>query len=123
MNEHSIRVMRAVPDEYKRVALLHDLAEDTSLSLVDISEIFNLWTWEVAALDLLTRGDGESYGQYIELIAERRIADHRTRKGRHAAVAVKIADLKDNLARMDREHESLRPRYEKALERLGKASA
>lgn len=52
----------------------------------------------------LTRNPHQSYDDYILNITRSALA-----------TKVKIADLEDNLARMDAEHESLRPRYAKAL--------
>lgn len=108
--EHSLRVAHSVQKKVMVVALFHDLFE----AGVTFEWVFEgqASREERQALAWLTRRDGESYDEYIEQIA--------SLEGETGEIAreVKIADLEDNLARMDGEHESLRPRYEKALKRL-----
>lgn len=105
--DHAIRVAGhfdplALPARV--VAVLHDVVEDTGVTL---SEILARFGPDIAiAIDALTRRDGEVYFDYI------------TRVGRHPlAKQVKIADLKDHLdpARIGMISESLVRRYAKAL--------
>lgn len=68
----------------KIVALLHDVIEDTSVTLDDLrKEGFpdNI----IEAVNVLTKRDGEDYESYL----------HRVKKN-HLATTVKIADLKHN---------------------------
>ena len=83
---HPIRVSQEVKTETQKViALLHDTMEDTDTTF---SELFNLFGGEVAdAVECLTRRKGESNEDYIERV-----------KTNPDAVAVKIADICDNLS-------------------------
>jgi (p)ppGpp synthase/HD superfamily hydrolase len=86
------------------VAYLHDIVEDTAVTLPDLNGFGD----DVArAVGLLTRTDGVAYTDYIDgLLAS----------GDRLALAVKIADLTDHLRPSCPER--LRPRYEAALARL-----
>ena len=114
--EHLERVAAAVSDEAKAAAWLHDVCEDTPMSRESLLGMFSLRT--AATVYGLTRARdyfaGYSYAAYIERIAHGETTAHRL------AREVKIADLKDNLSD-DRRYEgdeSLRERYQKALEIL-----
>lgn len=82
---HPIRVAQEVRGEkQKAIALLHDVLEDTSVTLLEVSQLFGS---EVAeAVECLTKRKGETYDDYISRVL--------TNKD---AVAVKIADICDNL--------------------------
>ena len=67
------------------VSLLHDVAEDTSLTLENLHEEINLTAAEFSALELLTHDKNISYFDYIQKI-----------KSNELATKVKIADLKNN---------------------------
>lgn len=95
---HVLRVVEAVSDEAKVVAALHDVLEDGP-SAVAGSAIRVLSNQEVRALDLLTRRDDQTYGDYIAAIARERGED---RFG-DIACEVKLADLRDNLGRIPHE--------------------
>jgi (p)ppGpp synthase/HD superfamily hydrolase len=83
---HPLRVMmRLETDEERTVAILHDVVEDTP------------WTLErlrgrgypegvLAALDALTRREGETYEAFIERLRPHALARR-----------VKLADLEDNM--------------------------
>jgi (p)ppGpp synthase/HD superfamily hydrolase len=86
-------------------ALLHDAVED---GVVEAEELRAFGTCVQTAVSVLTRRPSWPYHSYIEFIT---MASKGVRY-------IKIADLEANLARMDPDHESLRPRYEKALTRL-----
>ena len=110
--EHPLRVMNQVEsEEEKIVAVLHDIVEDTDISLDDLrSEGFSEKV--VSAVECLTKQDGENHDSYIERISFNPLA-----------VKIKLADLEDNrdLTRLpqvtDMNLERLE-KYEKALEKL-----
>lgn len=86
---------------------LHDAIEDGDLTYRQVSEAFP----RTATLVLMvTRGSNEDYDSYIERVSK----DLKS-------IEIKLADLHDNLDRMDDEHESLRTRYETAVSALEKA--
>lgn len=87
-------------DLLQTIAWLHDVVEDTPLSLADLAEFGPV---VCSALAVLTRGDGEFYAAYIERVATNPFA-----------AEVKCADLFFNLSRTDAAHLSLRKRYMKA---------
>ena len=110
--EHPLRVMnQAESEEEKIVAVLHDIVEDTDISLDDLrSEGFSEEV--VSAVECLTKQDGENYDSYIERISFNPLA-----------VKIKLADLEDNsdLTRLpevtDKNLERIE-KYDKALEKL-----
>lgn len=81
---HPLRVMLKMPDEKTRiVAVLHDVLEDTPLTLEDLrKEGFSEDILE--ALDHLTRREGESYKKFI-----RRAKQHPISR------LVKLEDIED----------------------------
>ncbi len=83
---HAYRVMEAMDTEEEQiVALLHDVAEDTEVSIADLKgEGFSKTV--ITALEDLTRGDSAKYFDYIEDLALNPLA-----------AKVKIAELKDNM--------------------------
>lgn len=117
--DHCLRVMDAVSSPAKRVAVLHDVCgEDRSWTEVRVSDWLGLSHAEGVALMLLTRSQVQTYGQYIEGIADSRVWGS---VGAPVAREVKVADLRDNLGRWTPElGEDLKRRYERALERLTK---
>ena len=110
--EHPLRVMNQMKsEEEKIVAVLHDIVEDTDISLNDLkNEGFSEEV--VSAVECLTKQDGENYDSYIERISFNPLA-----------VKIKLADLEDNrdLTRLpqvtDKDLERLE-KYDKALEKL-----
>ena len=110
--EHPLRVMNQVEsEEEKIVAVLHDIVEDTDISLDDLrNEGFSEEV--VSAVECLTKQDGENYDSYIERISFNPLA-----------VKIKLADLEDNrdLTRLpevtDKDLERIE-KYDKALEKL-----
>lgn len=85
---HPLRVMLAVDtDEERRVAVLHDVVEDTGVTLEDLRAL-GYPEREVLAIDALTRRkDRErNYEEFIERARQNPLA----RK-------VKLADLADNM--------------------------
>jgi len=116
---HPLRVMLAMDtDEERRVAVLHDVVEDSSVSLDELrsrghSEV------EVRALDALTRrkDSDESYEAFIDRLLPNALA----RK-------VKLADLTDNmdvrrLAKVDGEDCERLEKYLRAWKKLTAAQA
>jgi len=83
--EHPLRVMKAMSNDAERiVAILHDVIEDTDLTLDQLAaEGFPGYILE--ALDSVTRRDGETYEAFVARAARNPI-------GRR----VKYADLQDN---------------------------
>lgn len=83
---HPIRVMmRCRSEPAKIAALLHDVVEDTNVSLEELkTEGFSAQVLE--AVRLLTRESGLSYDDFIKRIRPNELA-----------VEVKLADLADNM--------------------------
>ena len=84
--EHPFRVMNAGHTlQEKIVGILHDVVEDTSLTLRQLSE--EGFTKEIIdGVDAMTRRDMESYDEYIVRL-----------QGNPIAVRVKLNDLTDNM--------------------------
>jgi (p)ppGpp synthase/HD superfamily hydrolase len=83
---HPLRVMFQCETQAERiVAVLHDVVEDTDRTFDDLRNMG--YSEEVlAALDCVTKRDGESYEQFVERAAANPIARR-----------VKIADIEDNM--------------------------
>ncbi len=82
---HPYHLAEQMDDEMSTcVALLHDVVEDTDVTLEDLSKEFPKEV--VDAVELLTRDMNLSYYDYV-----------RTIKGNPIAVKVKLADLNHNL--------------------------
>lgn len=109
---HPLRVMlRQETPEAMIVAVLHDVAEDTVVSLDDLRRE-GFGEEIMMALALLTHDAAVPYNDYIERIAANPLA-----------VAVKLADLQDNMdisqlpVLGDRDRERL-AKYHRAWKRL-----
>lgn len=112
---HAYRVMESMDTEEEQiVALLHDVVEDTEVSLADLEgEGFSKAV--LGAVEDLTQGNLVRYFDYIEDLSLNTLA-----------AKVKIAELKDNMDvvrvnRMSFRTYSLEDRCEKALEILTEA--
>jgi len=83
---HLLRVMAAVKTiDEKVVAVLHDVVEDTNITISNlIDDGFS--TSVIEAVSILTHNKNESYEEYINGITWNNIARN-----------VKIADMKDNI--------------------------
>ncbi len=83
---HPLRVMfKGVTTLEKICGVLHDVVEDTDWTLAGLTE--QGFPGEViAALELLTKGDNESYDHFINRVVTNEIARN-----------VKINDLEDNM--------------------------
>ncbi len=103
---HPIRVAANMPnDKTKAIALLHDVMEDTDISMSELvgkGVDLNI----MQTLCFLTRCEDQTYPEYINQIAKS--ADINT-----DAIIVKIGDLKDNLS--DIEDGSQKIKYKLAL--------
>lgn len=83
---HPIAVAGRMDTELEKVvALLHDVVEDTSITLHDL-ELAGFGEDVLAAIDAITKRPGEPYDSYIE-----RVKQNRT------ACRVKIQDLRHNI--------------------------
>lgn len=107
------------PDNWKAetVAWLHDVIEDTHMTLGDLWNT-GFGTEIYQAVELLTRQPGQTYAAYIDRIREA--------PGQHGVLAriVKIADLRFNLSEIERtgRKSGNRGRYHDALTSLKEAS-
>lgn len=90
---HPLRVMLSMDTDQERiVAVLHDVVEDNpTIRLPEIAAAFG--TRVAAAVDALTKRDGEDYDAYLARV-----------RADELATKVKLADLKDNcdLSRLGR---------------------
>lgn len=83
---HPLRVMmRCETDVERTVAMLHDVVEDTSVTVDDLRRA-GFGEEVLAALDCVTKREGESYEAFVERAA-----------GNPIARKVKLADLEDNM--------------------------
>ncbi len=96
---HPLRVMSAMRSDRDRlVAVLHDVVEDTSVTLESL-ERAGYAPDVLSAIGCLTRRPDENYETYIERVAANEIA-----------CRVKLADLADNLANNRRLQETAETR-------------
>lgn len=87
---HPIRVMMGVADEDAQiVAILHDVVEDTDVSLDDIRAL-GFSSDVIEALNLVTHRKNQPYSEYVIACKQNQIARQ-----------VKLSDLRDN-ANLDR---------------------
>lgn len=87
---HACAVAGKFKDDQKTciVALLHDIVEDGYSTFEELRKQFFLDDEQMAALDAITRRQGEKYFDYIERVRQNEMA-----KG------VKLADLQHNISR------------------------
>jgi (p)ppGpp synthase/HD superfamily hydrolase len=112
--KHPAAVAELVGNNLKAeiVAILHDTIEDTNTTFEELKTKFGR---DIAvAVYLVTKPKGMDYEDYINIIKK---------SEDKLAIAVKIADLKHNLATIDnipdiKKRERLKKRYTKALEVL-----
>lgn len=117
---HPLRVMLAVPERCRLVAVLHDTDEDTSAT-IDMLEDMGLGFVDAYALDLLSRKEGWTYKEYIA-----RMVGADGFAGTLARI-IKRADLADNLTRIEflaeEERKSLYSRYLWAVAKLAESES
>jgi hypothetical protein len=115
---HPLRVMMTVEspslDSARKVAILHDVVEDSEWTVDSLDAKFGLTPEEQTALRLLSHGDGDDYDAYVERLA-----------GNTLARAVKLADLRDNLdiTRLEQVTERDAKRISKYLRSLRRLTA
>jgi len=107
---HPLRMMLRMETDWERIAaILHDVVEDTPITLADLRRA-GFSQAVLVAVDCLTKREGESYAQFIQRA-----------KANPIARRVKIADLEDNLDLSRLPHVSSRDR--KRLEKYRRARA
>ena len=83
---HSLRVMeKMMLEDEKIVAILHDIVEDTTITLQDLRDR-GYSDYIVNSIDCLSKRDGESYDKFVERTMTDTMASY-----------VKLADLEDNM--------------------------
>lgn len=85
---HPIRVMRRcmVSVDAMIIAILHDVVEDSEITLLELQKELGLHESIIKEIDLLTRRTGESREDYIDRV----VTSNR-------AMAIKLYDIEDNL--------------------------
>ena len=98
-------------DEEKAVAYLHDVIEDTELTLEDLHE-YEFSKEVIEAVDIITKKKGEDYRNYLNSVKKNKLAR-----------AVKLADLRHNsdltrLAKVTEKDIKRKEKYQKAIDFL-----
>ena len=98
-------------DEEKAVAYLHDIIEDTELTLEDLGE-YGFSKEVIEAVDIITKKRGEDYQSYLNSVKKNKLAR-----------AVKLADLRHNsdltrLAKVTEKDIKRKEKYQKAIDFL-----
>lgn len=111
--QHSLRVAKDFDGDERVVALLHDIVEDTEISIEDL-QAQGLTEVQAKALEAVTRNKNETYREFITRIA------WTTGKAGRIARKVKLADLEDNMTRgeLPESKEMIAKRYQPAHDRL-----
>lgn len=111
---HPMRIMLKMDNiTEKIIAILHDVVEDTKVTLSNL-EAEGFPKHILDAVEALTRIEGEDYTIYVERVA-----------GNYLARKIKLADLEDNMnpkrfhGVFDEKAARLMTRYVKAFKRLG----
>jgi (p)ppGpp synthase/HD superfamily hydrolase len=107
---HTLRVVAmSKTDMQTVVAYLHDVVEDSAVTLADLRDL-GFDSYVLHAVDAITRRDAETYAEYIV----------RVGATNEVARAVKIADLRDHLQERATLKESLKVRYDQAMTTLAR---
>ena len=98
-------------DEEKAVAYLHDVIEDTELTLEDLHE-YEFSKEVIEAVDIITKKKGEGYQSYLNSVKKNKLAR-----------AVKLADLRHNsdltrLTKVTEKDIERKEKYQKAIDFL-----
>ena len=98
-------------DEEKAVAYLHDVIEDTELTLEDLNE-YGFSKEIIEAVDIITKKRGEDYQSYLNSVKKNKLAR-----------AVKLADLRHNsdltrLTKVTEKDIKRKEKYQKAIDFL-----
>ena len=112
---HPLRVMGSFKDADRRiVGVLHDVVEDTDFDLAALEQA-GFSANVLAAVDAMTKREGEAYPEFIERVMRNEIARD-----------VKLADIHDNMMRLpnlpEPRQSQLREKYEKARRQLESAA-
>ena len=96
-------------DEEKAVAYLHDVIEDTELTLEDLHE-YEFSKEVIEAVDIITKKKGEDYRNYLNSVKKNKLAR-----------AVKLADLRHNsdltrLTKVTEKDIERKEKYQKAID-------
>ena len=95
-------------DEEKAVAYLHDVIEDTELTLENLYE-YDFSKEVIEAVDIITKKKGEDYQSYLNSVKKNKLAR-----------AVKLADLRHNsdltrLTKVTEKDIERKEKYQKAI--------
>ena len=98
-------------DEEKAVAYLHDVIEDTELTLENLYE-YDFSKEVIEAVDIITKKRGEDYQSYLNSVKKNKLAR-----------AVKLADLRHNsdltrLTKVTEKDIKRKEKYQKAIDFL-----
>ena len=98
-------------DEEKAVAYLHDVIEDTELTLEDLNK-YDFSKEVLEAVDIITKKRGEDYQSYLSSVKKNKLAR-----------AVKLADLRHNsdltrLIKVTEKDIKRKEKYQKAIDFL-----
>ncbi len=110
---HPLRVMNAVNSiDEKIVGVLHDVVEDTDITLVQLTQDYDFPIRIVSAIDVLTKRPSQSYEDYIALV-----------KNDELARIVKQADMRDNsdlfrLHEVEEKHMKMIKKYHWGMKQL-----
>ena len=81
-----IRLTDTEKDDVYKIALLHDIIEDTDTTVDELKTVDDISDSIIDAVVTLTRTKEETYNEYIERVSKNRLA-----------TLVKLHDLKDNM--------------------------
>ena len=95
-------------DEEKAVAYLHDVIEDSELTLKDLRE-YGFSNEVIEAVDVITKKRGQNYQTYLNLVKENELAK-----------TVKLADIRHNsdltrLTKITEKDIERKEKYQKAI--------
>lgn len=104
---HPLRVSNCFNDAFKKtIAILHDVIEDTKLTIEDLQKDFPKKVVEI--VDILSKREDETHFEYIRRVSKNEIATE-----------IKIADIIDNLSdTICIQPKSMIDRYNKSLKIL-----
>lgn len=112
---HPLRVAKALTERpggttygVYAAAVLHDVLEDTAVTAEHLRTL-GISEYAIGLVEIVTRTEGETYWEYLDRVVA---------SGSGDAVALKVADIRDNLVSLPEGHGLVR-RYEKALKILG----
>jgi (p)ppGpp synthase/HD superfamily hydrolase len=108
---HPLRVMMRIRNAAfieQQAALLHDVVEDTSMTLDGLRGL-GYSKGVIILVDLLTRRKGESHRDYMDRLVQ---------SGNYGAICVKLADVTDNssparIAQLPEAERGMAKRYER----------